>query len=104
MFADAFHGVPGPVQVSVVPSPASQTIPRGTARAVIVRPPADAVAVWVRHQPGRTHHQTGTCTTCVLVSDGFAAITGLGMTSWLTARCVTAASAAGGAVNVTTPL
>ena len=51
--AEPVHGVPGPLQTVEVPSPAYQVILLGVARAVMVNPPAEAVAVCVCHQPSK---------------------------------------------------
>lgn len=98
---EVVQGVPGPLHTTDEPSPAYQVIFRGAALASMVSPPAEARAVWVCHQPGCTHHHTGTWTNCVVVKEGLAAMTGRGIVRLSTARCVITPRATGGWNSVT---
>lgn len=72
----AGNGVPGPVQVTVKPSPITQNADTGVAVAVTDTPGTEAVADCGCHVARSNHSHVGNHTSCVPA--GLDAITGLG--------------------------
>ena len=70
-FIPAFHGVPGPVQVTVAPSPVDHMTRFGVAVAVTLNPGTDAVAERGLHDELSIQSHVGTYMTW---ADGFAGL------------------------------
>jgi hypothetical protein len=84
----ALNGVPGPVQVTVLPSPIDQDTDVGLATAVTDTPGTDAVAEIGAH-PLETHSHVGKFTNWSPA--GLAAIVGAGSRNCLRAICANSA-------------
>jgi hypothetical protein len=79
------HAVPGPLHVTLAPSPADNTKLTGFAVAVTLIPGTDAVADRGPHESPPSHTQVGKYTICGAGAAGFTRITGAGSRSALTA-------------------
>ncbi len=89
-----WYGVPGPLQMTVCPSPMDQEIVSGTAVAVAVTPPAVAVALKACHDKGSIQSHELKFTT--LNDDGLRLMTGEGKVSSSAAFNAKALGADGG--------
>jgi len=89
--------VPGPLQVTLVPSPMSQTILTGVAVAVEVTPPAEALWLTGAQKLSSTHSQVGRFTTASCPDGGEVRTTGVGIWSWSQACWASTAGSGGGA-------
>src|SRR5947207_15143611 len=87
----AVHAVPGPLQVTLPPSPVDNTNLTGFAVAVTLMPGTDAVADRGPHESPPSHTQVGKYTICGVGGAGFTRITGVGsrnaLTAWSANNC-----------------
>jgi hypothetical protein len=81
------HGDPGPLHVSLPPSPVDHTTLVGFAVAVTVRPGTDAVALRAPHDEESSQNQVGTNTNWAAGGVGFTRIAGGGSCSRRNASC-----------------
>jgi len=79
------HAVPGPLHVTLTPSPVDNTKLTGLAVAVTLIPGTDAVADRGPHESAPSHTHVGKYTICGVGGAGFTRTTGVGNRSALTA-------------------